>query len=123
VKGLHIAYSPTLGFVERDKIDRDVAVAVENAVKVFAPWAPRWSRTRRPAGARPAQDPERALAVQRRHLGKEFQRRETRADGSRPAEGGRVGANLGQEAVVTAIHQRQQVGTIMNQFMASTTCC
>jgi aspartyl-tRNA(Asn)/glutamyl-tRNA(Gln) amidotransferase subunit A len=29
-----------------------------------------------------------------------------------------VGANLGQEAVVTAIHQRQQVGTIMNQFMA-----
>ena len=29
-----------------------------------------------------------------------------------------VGANLGQDAVVTAIHQRQQVGTIMNQFMA-----
>ena len=29
-----------------------------------------------------------------------------------------VGANLGQEAVVTAIHQRQQLGVIMNQFMA-----
>ena len=28
------------------------------------------------------------------------------------------GANLGQEAVVTAIHQRQQVATIMNDFMA-----
>jgi aspartyl-tRNA(Asn)/glutamyl-tRNA(Gln) amidotransferase subunit A len=28
------------------------------------------------------------------------------------------GANLGQEAVVTAIHQRQQVATIMNAFMA-----
>jgi aspartyl-tRNA(Asn)/glutamyl-tRNA(Gln) amidotransferase subunit A len=35
VKGLRIAYSPHLGFVERDKIDRDVAVAVEQAVKVF----------------------------------------------------------------------------------------
>jgi aspartyl-tRNA(Asn)/glutamyl-tRNA(Gln) amidotransferase subunit A len=29
-----------------------------------------------------------------------------------------VGANLGQEAVVTAIHQRQQLGVIMNAFMA-----
>ena len=29
VKNLRIAYSPGLGFVERDKIDRDVAVAVE----------------------------------------------------------------------------------------------
>ena len=28
------------------------------------------------------------------------------------------GANLGQEAVVTAIHQRQQVAAIMNAFMA-----
>src|SRR5260370_11463431 len=35
VKGLRLAYSPNLGFVERDKIDRDVAVAVENAMKVF----------------------------------------------------------------------------------------
>jgi aspartyl-tRNA(Asn)/glutamyl-tRNA(Gln) amidotransferase subunit A len=29
-----------------------------------------------------------------------------------------IGANLGQEAVVTAIHQRQQVGVIMNAFLA-----
>src|SRR5207237_1000828 len=29
-----------------------------------------------------------------------------------------VGANLGQEAVVTAIHQRQQLAVLMNQFMA-----
>jgi aspartyl-tRNA(Asn)/glutamyl-tRNA(Gln) amidotransferase subunit A len=28
------------------------------------------------------------------------------------------GANLGQETVVTAIHQRQQLATIMNAFMA-----
>src|SRR6185437_16425267 len=35
VKGLRIAYSPNLGFVEKEKIDRDVAVAVEQAVKVF----------------------------------------------------------------------------------------
>src|SRR5262249_3109583 len=35
VKGLRIAYSPNLGFIEKDKIDRDVAVAVDNAVRVF----------------------------------------------------------------------------------------
>ncbi len=29
-----------------------------------------------------------------------------------------VGTNLGREAVVTAIHQRQTVAAIMNQFMA-----
>ena len=29
-----------------------------------------------------------------------------------------VGANLGQAVVVTAIHQRQQLAAIMNQFMA-----
>ena len=33
VKGLRIAYSPNLGFVEKEKIDRDVAVAVEAAVR------------------------------------------------------------------------------------------
>src|SRR6478735_6399781 len=35
VKGLRIAVSPNLGFVEKEKIDRDVAVAVEAAAKVF----------------------------------------------------------------------------------------
>src|SRR5918994_5890052 len=35
VKNLRIAYSANLGFVEKEKIDRDVAQAVENAVKVF----------------------------------------------------------------------------------------
>ena len=33
VKGLRIAYSPNLGFVEKEKIDRDVAVAVEAAAQ------------------------------------------------------------------------------------------
>src|SRR4029078_5149208 len=35
VKGLRIAYSPNLGFVEKEKIDRDVAVAVETAARIF----------------------------------------------------------------------------------------
>jgi aspartyl-tRNA(Asn)/glutamyl-tRNA(Gln) amidotransferase subunit A len=35
VKGLRIAVSPNLGFVEKEKIDRDVAAAVEAAAKVF----------------------------------------------------------------------------------------
>src|SRR4029078_12401217 len=35
VKGLTIAYAPSLVFVEKEKIDRDVAVAVEAAARVF----------------------------------------------------------------------------------------
>src|SRR3954471_5003198 len=35
VKGLRIAYSPGLGFVEKEKVDRDVAQAVEAATRVF----------------------------------------------------------------------------------------
>jgi aspartyl-tRNA(Asn)/glutamyl-tRNA(Gln) amidotransferase subunit A len=35
VKGLRIAYSPDLGFVEKDKIDPEVAQAVANAAKTF----------------------------------------------------------------------------------------
>ena len=53
--GCVIAYSPN-GFVERD-IDRDVAVAVENAMKVFKTLGARVSRTRPTCRARPAQDP------------------------------------------------------------------
>ena len=73
VKGLRIAYSPTLGFVERDKIDRDVAVAVEHAVKVFRTLGAKVvedsARLRRP---RPAPHPERALAVERGRAGEDF---------------------------------------------------
>src|SRR6201995_1601358 len=35
VKGMRIAYSPNLGFVEKGKIDRGVAGALESAAKVF----------------------------------------------------------------------------------------
>ena len=119
VKGLRIAYSPNLGFVEREKIDRDVAAAVESAVKVF-----------KTLGARVVEespdlmglDPRRILNAHWQSnvavLVKSFspERRAPMDPGLlRAAE---VGANLGQEAVVTAIHQRQQLGVIMNQFMA-----
>lgn len=119
VKGLRIAYSPGLGFVERDRIDRDVAAAVDNAVKVF-----------KTLGARIVEDspdlqgldPRRILnahwqsnvAILVNNLGPE--KRALMDPGL--VKAAEVGANLGQEAVVTAIHQRQLLATIMNQFLA-----
>ena len=119
VKELRIAYSPNLGFVERDKIDRDVAVAVENAVKVF-----------KTLGARVVEDspdlqgldPRKILNAHWQSnvaiLVKSFSEERRALMDPGLLKAAEVGANLGQEAVVTAIHQRQQVGTIMNQFMA-----
>ncbi len=119
VKGLRIAYSPTLGFVERDKIDRDVAVAVENAVKVF-----------KTLGARVVEDspdlqgldPRKILNAHWQSnvvmLVKSFSEEKRALMDPGLLKAAEFGASLGQDAVVTAIHQRQQVGTIMNQFMA-----
>ena len=119
VKNLRIAYSPTLGFVERDRIDRDVATAVDSAAKVF-----------KTLGAKVIEDsPDLAGLDPRRILNAHWQsnvavlvktfspeKRALMDPGLLKAAD--VGANLGQEAVVTAIHQRQQLGVIMNQFMA-----
>jgi aspartyl-tRNA(Asn)/glutamyl-tRNA(Gln) amidotransferase subunit A len=119
VKGLSIAYSPTLGFVERDKIDRDVAVAVENAVKLF-----------KTLGAKVVEDSPDLQGldprtIQNAHwqsnvaiLVKGFgpEKRELMDPGLLKAA--EVGASLGQDAVVTAIHQRRQLSVILSQFMA-----
>jgi len=119
VKGLRIAYSPNLGFVEKEKIDRDVAVAVEAAVKVF-----------RTLGAKVVEDsPDLQGLDPRKILNAHWQsnvavllksfnaeKRELMDPGLLKAAD--VGANLGQDAVVTAIHQRQTLGVIMNNFMA-----
>jgi len=119
VKGLTIAYSPHLGFVEKEKIDRDVAAAVEAAVRVF-----------RTLGAKVVEDsPDLAGLDPRRILNAHWQSNVVMLFRSYSAEkqalmdpglvkAAEVGANLGQEAIVTAIHQRQQLGVIMNQFMA-----
>jgi aspartyl-tRNA(Asn)/glutamyl-tRNA(Gln) amidotransferase subunit A len=119
VKGLRIAYSPNLGFVEKEKIDRDVAVAVEAAIKVF-----------RTLGAKVVEDsPDLQGLDPRKILNAHWQsnvavllksfnaeKRELMDPGLLKAAD--VGANLGQDAVVTAIHQRQTLGVIMNNFMA-----
>jgi aspartyl-tRNA(Asn)/glutamyl-tRNA(Gln) amidotransferase subunit A len=119
VKGLRIAYSSALGFVERDKIDRDVAVAVENAVKVF-----------KTLGARVVEDspdlqgldPRKILNAHWQSnvvmLVKSFSEEKRALMDPGLLKAAEAGASLGQDAVVTAIHQRQQLGTIMNQFMA-----
>ena len=119
VKGLTIAYAPTLGFVERDRIDRDVAVAVENAAKVF-----------RTLGARVVEDSPNLQGLDPRQilnahwqsnvavLVKTFGAEKQEQMDPGLLQAAKVGANLGQEAVVTAIHQRQQLAVIMNQFMA-----
>jgi len=119
VKGLRIAYSPHLGFVEREKIDRDVAVAVEQAVKVF-----------KTLGAKVVEDSPDFMGMDPRKvlnahwqsnvalLLKTFtpEKRELMDPGL--VKAAEYGATLGQEAVVTAIHQRQTISAIMNQFMA-----
>ncbi len=119
VKGLRIAYSPNLGFVEKEKIDRDVAVAVEAAVKVF-----------RTLGAKVVEDSPDLMGLDPRKilnahwqsnvavLLKSFsaEKRELMDPGLLKAA--EIGANLGQDAVVTAIHQRQHLSVILNNFMA-----
>ena len=107
VKGLTIAYSPNLGFVEKEKIDRDVAAAVEAAAKIF-----------RTLGAKVVEDSPDLMGLDpRRILNAHWQsnvavllksfspeKRELMDPGLVKAAD--VGANLGQEAVVTAIQQR-----------------
>ncbi|HTR87952.1 MAG TPA: amidase [Reyranella sp.] len=119
VKGLTIAYSPNLGFVEKEKIDRDVAVAVENAAKVF-----------RTLGAKVVEDSPDLMGLDPRRVlnahwqsnvailvkGYSEEKRALMDPGLLKAA--ETGAGLGQETVVTAIHQRQQVASIMNAFMA-----
>jgi aspartyl-tRNA(Asn)/glutamyl-tRNA(Gln) amidotransferase subunit A len=119
VKGLRIAWSPNLGFVEKEKIDRDVAVAVEAAARVF-----------KTLGAKVVEDsPDFQGLDPRRILNAHWQSNVAVLFKSYSAEkqalmdpglvkAAEVGAALGQEAVVTAIHQRQTVGVIMNAFMA-----
>jgi aspartyl-tRNA(Asn)/glutamyl-tRNA(Gln) amidotransferase subunit A len=119
IKGLRIAYSPNLGFVEKEKIDRDVAVAVEAAARVF-----------KTLGAKVVEDSPDFMGMDpRRILNAHWQSNvAVLFKGYSPekqalmdpglVKAAEVGANLGQEAVVTAIHQRQQVGVIMNAFMA-----
>ena len=119
VKNLRIAYSPNLGFVEKEKIDRDVAQAVENAVKVF-----------RTLGAKVVEDSPDLMGLDPRRilnahwqsnvaiLVKTFSPEKRALMDPGLLKAAEHGANLGQETVVTAIHQRQQVGAIMNQFMA-----
>jgi aspartyl-tRNA(Asn)/glutamyl-tRNA(Gln) amidotransferase subunit A len=119
VKGLRIAYSPNLGFVEREKIDRDVSQAVENAVKVF-----------KTLGAKIVEDSPDLMGLDPRRilnahwqsnvaiLARSFSEEKRALMDPGLLKAAEVGANLGQEAVVTAIHQRQTVAAIMNQFMA-----
>jgi aspartyl-tRNA(Asn)/glutamyl-tRNA(Gln) amidotransferase subunit A len=119
VKGLRIAWSPNLGFVEKDKIDRDVAVAVEAAVRVF-----------KTLGAKVIEDSPDFMGMDPRQIlnahwqsnvamlfsGYSPEKQALMDPGLMKAA--EVGANLGQETVVKAIHQRQQVGVIMNAFLA-----
>jgi aspartyl-tRNA(Asn)/glutamyl-tRNA(Gln) amidotransferase subunit A len=119
VKGLRIAYSPNLGFVEKEKIDRDVAVAVEAAARVF-----------KTLGAKVVEespdlaglDPRRILNAHWQSnvavLVKNFSEEKRALMDPGLLKAAEVGANLGQDAVVTAINQRQQVAVVLNQFLA-----
>ena len=119
VNGLRISWSPNLVFVEKEKIDREVAVAVEGAARVF-----------KTLGAKVIEDSPDFMGMDpRKILNAHWQSNVAMLfKGYSPekqalmdpglVKAAEVGANLGQEAVVTAIHQRQQVGVIMNAFLA-----
>ncbi|CAN5385242.1 amidase [soil metagenome] len=119
VKGLRIAWSPNLGFVEKEKIDRDVAVAVEAAARIF-----------KTLGAKVVEDSPDFMGMDPRKilnahwqsnvvmLFKSYSPEKQALMDPGLVKAAEVGANLGQDAVVTAIHQRQQVGVIMNAFLA-----
>jgi len=119
VKGLRIAYSPNLGFVEKEKIDRDVAVAVDAAARIF-----------KTLGARVVEDSPDFMGMDPRKilnahwqsnvvmLYRSFSPEKQALMDPGLVKAAEVGAGLGQDAVVTAIHQRQQVGIIMNAFLA-----
>jgi aspartyl-tRNA(Asn)/glutamyl-tRNA(Gln) amidotransferase subunit A len=118
VKGMRIAYSPNLGFVEKEKIDVDVATGVEQAVKVF-----------RALGAKVVEDqpdlqgldPRRILNAHWQSnvaiLVKTFNEEKRALMDPGLLKAAEHGASLGQEHVVTAIHQRQALGVIMNQWV------
>ena len=118
VKHLRIAYSPNLGFIEREKIDRDVAQSVEAAVRVF-----------RTLGAKVVEDsPDFAGLDPRKILNahwqsnvavllKQFSPEKRALMDPGLIKAAEVGAGLGQDAVVTAIHQRQQLAVTMNLFL------
>lgn len=119
VKGLRIAYSPHLGFVEKEKIDRDVAVAVEAAARVF-----------KTLGAKVVEDSPDLMGLDPRRilnahwqsnvavLVKSFSEEKRALMDPGLLKAAEVGANLGQETVVTATNQRQQVAVILSQFLA-----
>jgi len=119
VKNLRIAYSPNLGFIERDKIDRDVATAVEHAAKVFKTLG---AKVIEDSPDLQGLDPRRILNAHWQSnvavLVKAFSPEKRALMDPGLLKAAEVGANLGQEAVVTAHHQRQTLGVIMNQFMA-----
>jgi aspartyl-tRNA(Asn)/glutamyl-tRNA(Gln) amidotransferase subunit A len=118
VKGLRIAWSPTLGFVEREKIDRDVAVAVEAAARIF-----------KTLGATVVEDSPDLMGLDPRQIlnahwqsnvaivVKNFSEEKRALMDPGLVHAAAIGANLGQDKVVTAIHQRQQLAAILNQFM------
>jgi aspartyl-tRNA(Asn)/glutamyl-tRNA(Gln) amidotransferase subunit A len=118
VKNLRVAYSSGLGFVEKEKIDRDVAAAVEAAVRVF-----------KTLGAKVVEDSPELMGLDPRKilnahwqsnvavLLKNFSPEKRALMDPGLIKAAEAGANLGQDAVVTAIHQRQQLAVILNQFM------
>ncbi len=119
VKGLRIAYSPNLGFVEREKIDRDVAVAVEQAAKAFKSLG---AKVVEDSPDLQGMDPRKILNAHWQSnvaiLVKTFSEEKRAMMDPGLLHAAEIGANLGQETVVKALHARQAVGTIMNQFMA-----
>ena len=117
VKGLRIAYSPNLGFVEKDKIDPEVAASVAKAAKVFGK-----------LGAKVEEISPDLQGLDPRHIENIHWRGNVSvliknfSDDKRAlldpgfVRSAEVGAQQSQEDFIRAVNQRNQLGVIFNLF-------
>jgi len=119
VKGLRIAYSRDLGFIENDKIDPEVAAAVEKAAGVF-----------RKLGAKVVEASPDLQGLDPRHIEnvhwrgnvsvliKNFPREKHELLDPGFIKSAEAGAQQTQEDFIRARNQRVQLGVIFNLFLA-----
>lgn len=117
VKGLRIAYSPNLGFVEDDKIDPEVAASVAEAVKVFKKLGAKVTKTNPDLQGLDPRDIENIHWTGNCHvLLKGFAPEKQALMDPGLLRAAEHGGRHSVETFVRATHQRQTLGYLFNQF-------
>jgi aspartyl-tRNA(Asn)/glutamyl-tRNA(Gln) amidotransferase subunit A len=117
VKGLRIAYSRDLGFVEKDTIDPEVAAAVERAAATFKKLG---AKVTEASPALQGLDPRHIENIHWRGnvsvLIKNFAKEKYALMDPGFVRSAEVGAQQSQEDYIRAVSQRHQLGVIFNLF-------